>query len=173
MAVRGKDKRAMALDRWIALLLLAVCILYGYAAFFTMDQLLPPFMQRNPIWPSTFPKVLSVLGIATALIIVLGLEKSDKPREENPSVIVYRRLREYKVGEALTLIGLMVAYALLLRPAGFLLSTVGFLIAGSFVLGERRWVLLVVVAAIAAFSIWYLVEGVLGIFLRPWPLFLG
>jgi putative tricarboxylic transport membrane protein len=25
-----------------------------------MDQLLPPFMQRNPVWPSTFPKVLAV-----------------------------------------------------------------------------------------------------------------
>ena len=44
----------MALDRWIALIILGIALAYGYAAFFTMDQLLPPFMQRNPIWPSTF-----------------------------------------------------------------------------------------------------------------------
>jgi putative tricarboxylic transport membrane protein len=53
----------MALDRWIALVFIAFCAVYGYLAFFTMDQLLPPFMQRNPVWPSTFPKVLAVLGI--------------------------------------------------------------------------------------------------------------
>ena len=58
----------MALDRWIALIFVTFCGVYGYAAFFTMDQLLPPFMQRNPVWPSTFPKVLSVLGIIVGLI---------------------------------------------------------------------------------------------------------
>ena len=42
----------MALDRWIALDLLGVCIAYGYTAWFTMDANLAPFMQRNPIWPS-------------------------------------------------------------------------------------------------------------------------
>jgi len=50
----------MALDRWIALILLGVCLAYGYTAWFTMDAGLAPFMKRNPIWPSTFPKVLSV-----------------------------------------------------------------------------------------------------------------
>ena len=56
----------MALDRWIALIILMICIAYGYTAFFTMDAQLPPFMQRNPVWPSTFPKVLSVLAIIAA-----------------------------------------------------------------------------------------------------------
>ena len=59
----------MALDRWIALIILGIALAYGYAAFFTMDQLLPPFMQRNPIWPSTFPKVLAVLSIITAALV--------------------------------------------------------------------------------------------------------
>ena len=39
----------MALDRWIALIILGITLTYGYAAFFTMDHSLPPFMQRNPI----------------------------------------------------------------------------------------------------------------------------
>ena len=59
----------MALDRWIALVLLGVCLTYGYAAWFTMDGSLPPFMQRNPIWPSTFPKVLSVLGVVACAVL--------------------------------------------------------------------------------------------------------
>jgi len=61
----------MALDRWIALVLIAFCCAYGYLAFFTMDQLLPPFMQPNPVWPSTFPKILAVMG---GVVGFLGLE---------------------------------------------------------------------------------------------------
>lgn len=163
----------MALDRWIALVLLGICMAYGYAAWFTMDGNLPPFMQRNPIWPSTFPKVLSIGGILCALVIVLGLEKAPGSRDENPSVIVYRRLKEFELAPAAMLLALMVAYALLLRPAGFLIATVGFLMLGSAILGERRWITMFVVSALATGIVWYLVQVVLGIFLRPLPIFMG
>lgn len=159
----------MALDRWIGLVLLGVCLVYGYTAWFTMDDILAPFMRRNPIWPSTFPKVLSLLGIVASLVIVLGLEKSEAKIGE----IDYRKLWEYNLGQALLLLGLMALYALLLRPAGFLLSTSGFLILGSVILGERRIILTIIIAAIATGVVWYLVQVVLGIFLRPLPLFIG
>lgn len=161
----------MALDRWIALIILVMCTGYAYTAFFAMDDMLAPFMRRDPIWPSTFPKVLSVMATTAALIILLGFEKgSDGPKAGE---INYRRLQDYKIGQALILLCLMVAYALLLRPLGFLGSTVGFLVIGSLILGERRVHIVIPVALIAAGSIWYLVQEVLGIFLRPWPYFLG
>ncbi len=159
----------MALDRWIAFVILCVALAYGYGAFFTMDQLLPPFMQRNPVWPSTFPKVLSVLAILTCLVILFGIEKGDGS-DKTPD-IDYRRLGDYQLVPALLLLVLMVAYALLLRPAGFLLSTVGFLTLGAVVLGERKLHILFPVAALATGVVWWLVEGVLGIFLRPLPIF--
>ncbi|MCC1493048.1 tripartite tricarboxylate transporter TctB family protein [Cognatishimia sp. F0-27] len=161
----------MALDRWIALIILGIALAYGYAAYFTMDDLLPPFMQRNPVWPSTFPKVLSVLAIITALIILLGIEKPSGDQKEPD--IDYRKLGQYKIGQAGLLLGLMVLYALMLRPAGFLISTVGFLAIGAMILGERKVHILLPVAALATGIVWYLVEGVLGIFLRPLPFFLG
>ncbi|MEM9371452.1 MAG: tripartite tricarboxylate transporter TctB family protein [Pseudomonadota bacterium] len=157
----------MALDRWIALVFLIICGAYGYAAFFTMDGTLPPFMKFNPIWPSTFPKILAIMGGLTALIVLLGLEKSTS--EAKAPEINYRRLYEYKLGQALLLLGLMVAYALLLRPAGFILSTFSFLVIGSLILSERRYLVLVMVAAIATGVVWYLVQVVLGIFLSPLP----
>jgi len=159
----------MALDRWIALVLLGICLIYGYTAWFTMDEGLAPFMRRNPIWPSTFPKVLSILAIIASLIILLGLEKS----EEKIGEIDYRRLGDYHLGQALMLLALMVAYALLLRPGGFLFSTFGFLVGGSYILGERRWITMLVVSGIATGVVWYLVQVVLGIFLRPLPGFLS
>ena len=159
----------MALDRWVALVLLGICLVYGYTAWFAMDATLPPIMRRLAVWPSSFPKVLSVAAIILCLIVLSGVEKG----EEKIGDIDYRRLHEYKLGQALALLGLMVAYALLLRPAGFILATGGFLIGGSMILGERRWITMFLVAGIATFSIWYLVQEVLGIFLRPWPFFLG
>ena len=44
----------MALDRWIALVILCMALVYGYAAFFTMDQALPPFMQRLKSLPLSY-----------------------------------------------------------------------------------------------------------------------
>ena len=163
----------MALDRWIALIFVTFCCAYGYLAFFTMDQLLPPFMQRNPVWPSTFPKVLSILGIVVGLIVLFGIEKSDKDSEPSATDINYRRLHEYELAKALMLLGLMVLYAVSLRPAGFLLSTSVFLIAGSAVMGERKFHIMIPVSLLAAGAVWYLVQVVLGIFLRPFPYFLG
>ncbi len=159
----------MALDRWIALILLGICLAYGYAAWFTMDDGLAPFMKRNPIWPSTFPKVLSVLGIIACSIILLGFEKTEAKEAD----IDYRRLGEYHLGQALLLLALMVIYALCLRPLGFLISTSAFLILGSYILGERKWHIMLPVALIATLVVWYLVQQVLGIYMRPLPGFLG
>jgi len=163
----------MALDRWIALVFVAMCCIYGYAAFFTMDQLLPPFMQRNPVWPSTFPKILSIAGIIVGLIVLLGLEKQDGEKEPSATDINYRRLGQYNTWAAVGLLVLMVAYALALRPIGFVAATILFLTLGATILGERKFHILIPVAASATFIVWYLVQQVLGIFLRPWPFFLA
>ena len=87
-----------------------------------MDSTLPPIMKRLAVWPSSFPKVLSIAGIILSLIVLLGIEKS----EVNVGDIDYRRLHEYKLGQALALLGLMVAYAIMLRPAGFYWPRQGF-----------------------------------------------
>jgi len=161
----------MALDRWIALIILMICMAYGYAAFFTMDVGLPPVMQRNAIWPSTFPKILSVMAIALALSILLGQRKGEEEVKEGD--INYRRLMDYNIGQALLLLAMMAAYALMLRPVGFLISTVAFLTISAVVLGERRLQYLLPITVLATGVVWYLVQQVLGIYLRPLPYVLG
>ncbi|MGG7645065.1 tripartite tricarboxylate transporter TctB family protein [Rhodovulum sp. YNF3179] len=162
----------MALDRWIALIFLIICLVYGYSAFMLMDAFLPPFMQRNPVWPSTFPKVLSVLGVVVSLVILTGIEKPGGAKEDSPTDINWRRLHEYELGQAIWLMVMMVAYALLLRPIGFLAATFLFLVLASALLGERRWITMLVASAVASGGVWYLVQEVLGIFLSPFPAFL-
>ena len=51
--------------------------------------------------------------------------------------------------------------------------TAAFLIFGSYILGERKWALMVPISLIATFVVWYLVQQVLGIYLRPLPGFVG
>ena len=135
-----------------------------------MDELLAPFLKRNPVWPSTFPKILSVLAVATSFIILLKIEHP--VGRSSSSDMDLSELKNYKIKEAIILLGLMVAYALLLRPAGFLLSTILFLSLGGVVLGERKVYILIPIITLATVIIWYLVQGVLGIFLRPLPFFI-
>ena len=62
--------------------------------------------------------------------------------------------------DAVALIAGMLVYALSLRSLGFLTATFLFLALGG-LLGERRYWLLVLVAAVASYGIWYLVDLVL------------
>ena len=164
------SEEPMALDRWIALIVALVFLIYGHTAFFGMDDLLPPILKRNPIWPSTFPKILSVVGVIAAITVLLNIEKSAKQVGDDMDI---SKWRQYRLFDAVALIGGMVVYALTLRSLGFLAATFLFLSLGGLLLGERRYWLLVPVAAIASYGIWYLVDSVLGIYMTPYPAFLG
>lgn len=161
----------MTLDRAIAGLFVLLCLIYGYTAFVPMEAGLLPFELNMVFLPNTMPKWLSVLGVLVGSIVVI--QSSPKPDTEiDPSEIDYRNMRQYKLAQALFLLALMVAYALLLRPIGFLTATTLFLAVGSMILGERKYIVLIPVTVFTAFLIWYLVQEVLGIFLRPWPWFI-
>ncbi|MFD2741355.1 tripartite tricarboxylate transporter TctB family protein [Sulfitobacter aestuarii] len=154
----------MTLDRAIALFILLLCLLYGYSAWFIMDAQIAPFMARNPVWPSSFPKILAIGGVFFALLVLIAPHRP----QQDPDLEL-SRLLEYNYGQALGLLALMTAYALLLLPLGFLISTFLFLMLGSLILGERRWIAMILASGIASLGIWYLVQEVLGIFLRPLP----
>ena len=158
----------MTLDRAIAFFMLLVCLLYGYSAWFIMDPSIPPFMARNPVWPSSFPKMLAVGGAFFSILVLIA---PHRPKDD-PDIDV-SRMSEYNYGQAIALLALMTAYAMLLLPLGFLASTFLFLMLGSLALGERRWIAMILASGIASFGIWYLVQEVLGIFLRPFPAVLG
>lgn len=162
----------MALDRWVALAFITLCCVYGYAAFFTMDDSLPPILRRNPIWPSTFPKILTVAGIIVGMMVLFA-PKAAKAASKGDGTMDLARWRDYQIIPALALVVLMIGYAMTLRPLGFLGATTLFLMLGAMILGERKLHILIPVSAFAAWSIWYLVQEVLGIFLRPWPSFIA
>ena len=159
----------MKLEKYIALILCLIFILYGYEAFFTMDELLPPILKRNPVWPSTFPKILAAFGFFISILILLNIEKNEVNISEN---LDYKKVTNHSYFRVILLILGMVLYALNLRYLGFILSSFLFLSLSSFLLGERNFVKCLIIILISTISIWYLVNEVLGIYMNPYPLFL-
>ena len=160
----------MALDKWIAIVFLVICTVYGYSAY---NYPLLPFERNMVFLPNTMPMVLSVLGVLFALLILLAPSPKADAEGDALGNINLKMWREYKVGQALGLIALMIVYALALRPIGFIAATTLFLVGAGWTLGERKLVTMICVALVGALCIWYLVQEALGIFLRPLPWFLS
>jgi len=160
----------MALDKWIAVFFLTIALAYGYASF---TYSLLPFERNMTFLPNTMPKVLSGLGILFSLIIILSPKKATQADEASLGDFDVSNIGQYKIGQALGLIAAMILYALALRPVGFILATILFLVGTGWVLGERKVHIMFTAASIGTVGIWYLVQEALGIFLRPLPWFLS
>ena len=157
----------MALDRVVALIFLGISLVYGYAAF---NYPLLPFERNMAFLPNTLPMVLSVIGVILSFLIAVS-PKADQGEGKLGDIDI-ETVRSFKLGQALGLVASMVAYAVLLRPVGFLAATTLFIAGSAVVLGERKYLVLVPIAVVTAVGIWYLVQETLGIYLRPWPSFL-
>lgn len=160
----------MTLDKAIAAVFLVVALIYGYAAF---NYPLLPFERNMSFLPNTLPTALAVIAIMLALIIILSPKAKPDANGDVLGDISLARLREYKLGQAVSLLVAMVVYALALRPIGFIPATTLFLVGTGWILGERKLHVMIPVALIGSGSIWYLVQETLGIFLRPLPGFLS
>ncbi|MEM7406315.1 MAG: tripartite tricarboxylate transporter TctB family protein [Pseudomonadota bacterium] len=152
----------MALDRAIALFFLILSVVYAYAAY---HYPLLPFERNMPFLPNTLPIALGGLGALVSLIIMVA----PRPADSDAPPIDMATVRQFHLGQTLALVAIMVAYALALRPVGFLFATFIFISGSAMILGERNFKLLLPIAAFASGSVWYLVQETLGIFLRPWP----
>ncbi|OUR80739.1 hypothetical protein A9Q83_00415 [Alphaproteobacteria bacterium 46_93_T64] len=159
----------MALDKWIPVFFLLISIVYGYASY---TYPLLPFEKNMSFLPNTMPLVLSVLGIILSGILLFSSKVVPSDGSGGDDIDL-NRLGDYKLNQGALILAAMIAYALLLRPLGFIPSTILFLIGCSWVLGERKLHIMISVASIGAVSIWYLVQEVLGIFLKPLPWFMG
>ena len=160
----------MPLDKWIAAVFLVTSIVYGVASY---NYPLLPFERNMVFLPNTLPMALSVVGTILSLLIMIAPKSSVDADGDALGSINLEKWREYKVGQALALIAMMVAYALTLRSVGFIASTTLFLVASGWILGERKLAMMFGVALVGAISIWYLVQETLGIYLRPLPWFIS
>ena len=146
-------------DRIGALLMLAFSLGYGLMA--TQIPLLP-FQRNQAFTAQTMPEALAILGIALSLALLL--KPGGGERQE---------IRGFRWKEAAFVCGLMVAYGFLLRPGGFIIATIAFLFAAMWVLGERRWLVLLGASVPVVIGFWALMTQGLDVFIEPFPEFVG
>ena len=155
------------LEKFLALIILIICILYAYTSFITMQANLLPFEKNMTVLPNSLPKVISIFGIIISTFLIL--KKEEHNSEESISSINLKNVFSFYYGKALSIILLMIIYTLCLRPVGFILSSVLFLFLASFILGERSFIKLAIISLLGTSIIWLLLEKVLGIYMRPFP----
>jgi putative tricarboxylic transport membrane protein len=142
-------------DRIGGVLLLVFCMAYGYLS---QQIVLLPFQASAAFHARTLPEALTVLGIglSVALIIFPG-------SRENVQLAGFNWIT------ALLFILLMMAYGLTIRPLGFIVSTIAFLMAGFALLGERRLWKMVVIAVPLVVLFWLMMTKGLDVFIEPFP----
>lgn len=162
----------LSIHRWVALGLLVFSSSYGYLAF---TYRILPFERFMPMKPNTLPMGLAVAGMicSVALLLMPEGKRSDSGEENQVLGSDHKYLEspgDYEWGKGVGLLILAVIYTLSLRYLGFLISTASFLVIGGLMLGERKYFILFPVSCFASFLVWYLVDHVLTIFMRPWPI---
>ena len=159
------------LNRAVALALLGFSSGYFYLAYFYH---LLPFERFLAVKPNTMPIGLAIAGIICSLVILIQPQVPEVEVEgdgtvNRPDAEYLQNLQNYNWRQGIGLLLLAVVYALSLRGAGFLFGTSAFLVIGGILLGERRYSFLIPIAITASVLVWYLVDQVLTIYLRPWP----
>ena len=162
----------LSINRWVALGMLAFSSGYGYLAY---TYRILPFEEFLAMKPNTLPLGLAVAGMICSLVLLLIPEEESSSSNEAKKTLGSDQIYlespgNYEWGKGIGLLILAVIYALSLRQAGFLISTSLFLCLGGLILGERKVWILLPVSCLASSLVWYLVDEVLSIFMRPWPM---
>ena len=153
----------------VALVLLAFSSGYLYLAY---SYHLLPFERFLAVKPNTMPMGLAIGGIVCSLIILIRPQVPDVEGDgtvNRPDAEYLQNPQNFNWGQGIGLLVLAAIYAVSLHALGFLFSTSAFLVLGGILLGERRYTFLIPIAITASVLVWYLVDEVLTIFLRPWP----
>jgi len=108
--------------------------------------------------PSFFPSVLAVVLIGFSAALVLQGALSKKPSDFDPI-----DFRSFGIWRVLLALLAAVAYAVLLKPLGFIPVTILFILSLMLLLGSRRPLDLVLTPLLATLGVWFVFERLLAI----------
>ena len=160
----------MTKDKVGALAILILSIVYG-----TMALNIPaaPGAEDSGVTPSSLPIALSITGIVASLLILIlpATRRVDHDEDETSFITAFKGL-DWRCAALLFL--LMTGYGLILKPLGFLISTIFFLCGGFWAMGERQIKLMLLVSIGVTVGFWFILTQLLRIYLEPGVLhFLG
>lgn len=151
-------------DKAGALAFLVLAIAYG---IYAQDIPMYPGDENEPFNAKTMPNALAWLTGATAfLMLVLP------SRNPNGALSFTEVFRGLNWAKTLELLGLMALYGFTIKPLGFVISTILFLIGSIWALGERRMKVIFLTAVPLTIGFWVVLSQLLGIYLSPGELYL-
>lgn len=169
--------RLLSADRIVGVILLILCCLFTYFAF-DLAKTIPPFFKNQPMRVDTLPRILGVAGILASIVTIIApttgakrepQQKQVKENEDRMADLSFANFGQAKWGQLIAMIALMIVYSTYLRAGGFIPATFFLLLFGSIILGERRWIAMVIVSIVAPLAIWLLVTYVLDRTIPPLP----
>ena len=151
----------MTKDKVGALVILILSIVYGAM---TLNIPEAPGIEDSGVTPSSLPMALSATGIIAALLILILPTDRHESGEETSLAAAFKGL-DWRCAAFLFL--LMAGYGLVLKPLGFLISTILFLFGGFWAMSEHRIKLMLLVSIGVTVGFWFILTQLLGIYLEP------
>ncbi|MGH1440566.1 MAG: tripartite tricarboxylate transporter TctB family protein [Cellvibrionaceae bacterium] len=146
-------------DRVGGLIFLFFSIAYGYYA---RQVLLMPGDISQAFNAQTLPNALSIAGVVLSIALLVTAKTGFENRID---------LVGYQFSLVLKLLVLIVAFAIILKWLGFILSTIVFLVGGFWALGEKSIKRMLIVAIPFAICTWFILAKLLEVYLAPGVLF--
>ena len=134
-----------------------LCLSAAYS-YYTGDIPMLPGDEYEPFNAQTLPTVLAFMGGILSIALIVNASKNGGERLS---------LQGYDFGIVIKLLVLVILFGVALEWVGFLLSTMLFLIGGYWVLGERRWKMLIIASLPFSVFIWFSLSQLLDIYLAP------
>jgi putative tricarboxylic transport membrane protein len=153
----------MASEKVGALLMLLFSTAYGWLATRIPLSFLA---QRESFTSRTMPYGLAVLGIVLAVLILVLPTVDEKGKPAMKEVVAGLDWRR-----AFSLVGLMIVYGLIMKWTGFVIASILFLLAGFYLLGERRWKVMLLAAVPLVLVLWFVMSSLLGMYIAPGEIF--
>ncbi len=146
----------------------ALVILLFSAAYGLLARNIPlSFLSQQEVFTArTMPYGLAVIGIVLAFFILV-LPTVDPEGKKSLS----ETTKGMDWSTAIQLVILMLIFGLIMKWLGFILSSILFLLAGFWVLGERRIKLMLFSALLLVAVLWFIMAFLLGVYLAPGEIF--
>ena len=153
----------MAREKVGALCMLLFSIAYGLLATRIPLSFLS---QQETFTARTMPYGLAVAGAVLSLAILVLPTRDPEGKETLPEVT-----RGMAWGQAIALVLLMIAYGLIMKWVGFIVASILFLMAGFYVMGERRRKFIVLASIPLVVFLWFVMSSLLGVYIAPGEIF--
>jgi len=136
--------------------LVATGAMLAFCLFALWQSLLLSLTDRLGPGPGFFPFWLALIGIVLSLALIVSVWREPRPSPDTPIEEVRILPHGWGAGRWFAIIGLLAAVTIAMEFVGFRLAMLAFNAALVIALGERRWWLIAVFAALGSFGVYYL-----------------